>query len=196
MIALAAALGLSSPALAADHAEAPGASADPAADLADLYAWHDGDRFVAILTFAGLTPAGGSATYDDDVLYTVHVDQDGDNLPDVELEVRFGQDSTGAWGVQLTGIPGASALEGAVETEVSDGNQRVWAGLADDPFFFDLTGFEDTLATGTISFVNTRDALASTNVTAVVIEAPAATILGDAEIALIWATTARKPEAS
>ncbi len=190
---LALALLLGTPALAADHAEAPGAAADPAADIADFYAWSQSDRFVAIVTFAPLTAAGGDATWDADVLYTVHVDRDADNVPDVSMHFRFGQDGNGNWGVQATDLPGSVAtVEGAVETPLEDGGVKLWAGLADDPFFFDIAGFQETLATGTVSFDSSRDSLAGTNVTAIVIELPVADVLGSGTTLSTWSTTARK----
>ena len=97
----------SSTALAADHAEAPTAGADPAADIADLYAWYDGTDVRFALTFAGLGAAGDPATYDADVLYQIHIDNDGDTMADHSIEVRFGQNDDGDWGVQAMGVPGA-----------------------------------------------------------------------------------------
>lgn len=180
------------PALAADHAEAPGAAADPAADLADFFAFTDDGNFVAIVTFGALTPAAGDATYDADVLYGVHLDTDGDNIADVDVWLRFGQDAEGNWGVQASGIPGQEPVEGAVETAIQDGDLRLWAGLRDDPFFFDLAGFQDNLATGDVSFDSTRDSLAGTNVTAIVISGPVDTFAGSATSFTTWSTTARK----
>ena len=47
---------------AADHAEAPGSGADPAADIADFYAWHtDEGKLVIAVTFAGLGAPGDEA---------------------------------------------------------------------------------------------------------------------------------------
>jgi hypothetical protein len=181
------------PALAADHAEAPGAGADPAADLADYFAWAKADRFVAIVTFAPFTPAGGAATWDADVLYTVHVDRDGDNDPDVSILVRFGQAADGSWGVQAMDVPGQDMpMEGAVEAAIDAGGAKLWAGLRDDPFFFDAAGFGDTLATGTIAFDSTRDGVAGANVTAIVLDLPLAAVAGGSTTLNTWATTARK----
>ena len=61
--------------------------------------------------------------------------------------------------------------------------------------FFDLDGFRATLATGTLSFVNSRDSFAGTNLTAVVLEMPlsAATLAGSAPNLRIWAASARLP---
>lgn len=178
---------------AADHAEAPGTQADLAADIADLYTWHDGAEINAVLTFAGLQPAGTGATYDANVLYGIHIDNDGDQVADHDIWFRFGQNGAGAWGVQVSNLPGGDAVvEGAVETTLDAGNGlQVWAGNADDPFFFDLQGFNDTLATSTVSFDASRDSLAGTNVTGIVVTMDAATAHGGSGTLDVWATSAR-----
>ena len=183
-------------AFAADHSEAPGTIADIPADIADIYAWHNGDKLVVILTYGGLqgTTADQLAIYDDDVLYTVNIDQNGDNVADVQVHTRFGQNNAGDWGVQVENLPGTSeAVVGAVGTTIDAGNGlMVYAGLRDDPFFFDLEGFNATLATGTLAFDNTRDSVAGLNVSAIVLEMDLAEASnGNANIAL-WATTSRK----
>ena len=191
-VALGAHLGDAPEARAADHAEAPGAAADPAADIADFYAWHTAyDTLVMVVTYAPLTAAGGAATWDADVLYGFHIDTDGDNVSDIDVRTRFGQDENDAWGMLVEGIPGERPLVGPVAT-MAEGpsGAKAWAGLTDDPFFFDLEGYTDTLATGTLSFDSTRDSLAGTNVTSIVVEIPLSS-LGATELSL-WATTARK----
>lgn len=182
-------------ALGADHAEAPAAVADPAADLADVYAWHQGNKLVTVVTFAGLSGSAMGALYDDDVLYTVHLDQDGDNAAEIEILVRFGANAAGEWGMRVENLPGSPApIEGPVETLLDAGDgRRVWAGWRDDPFFFDLQGFRETLQTQAVAFDSSRDSLAGLNVTAIVLESDlAAAGGGNAEPLRIWATTARK----
>ena len=189
----------SRPADAADHTEPPrvGTEGDAAADIADFYAWHrdvgGSTKLVLAITFAGLAAPGEAATYDPDVLYGVHIDNDGDAESDVDLWVRFGQDGAGEWGVQLVGAPGLDGpLEGAVESEIEEGDVKVFAGLRDDPFFFDLDGFTTTLSTGDLAFDSTNDTFAGANVTAIVIELDADGVLAEGETALqTWATTAR-----
>lgn len=167
------------PAGAADHVEAPGSAADPAADITDYYAWHKGtgveQRLVLVVDFAGLNApiAGQTGTYDRDVLYVFHIDKDGDNQPDESIEARFGKNGAGQWGLRVSGLPGGASLEGPVGTTLEgDGGVKAWAGLRDDPFFFDLTGFQQTLATGTVAFDSSNDDFAGTNVTSIVIEIP------------------------
>ena len=184
-------------ALAADHAEAPAASTDPAADIADFFAWYKPDgNLVFILTVAGLTGAvadGGAATYDADVLYGLHVDSDGDALSDQDIWIRFGQNGAGAWGLQASGVPGGADFDGPVESAVTSAEgAQLWAGLSDDPFFFDLEGYLNTLSTGALAFDGTRDSLAGANVTAIVLEVPAGPLLGTDGTLQTWATTSRK----
>lgn len=179
-------------AYAADHAEAPGSASDPAADIADFFAWHtDEGNLVAIVTFAPLSAPGSTGIYDADVLYGIHFDTNLNGTSDADIWVRYGQNGAGDWGVQVTGI-GDSPIEGAVGGLIEGNGAKVWTGAADDPFFFDLQGFQDTLATGTISFDNTRDLLAGMNVTAIVIELPAAGFVGSDGTVSTWTTTARK----
>lgn len=187
---------------AADHAEAPGTMADAPADLNDLYAWHTADSVVAILTYNPFIAAGGDAVYDADVDYVVHVDNDGDLTNGAEhmIHVRFGQNGAGDWGVQASGLPGlATALSGAVDTQIAEGDYTLWAGLADDPFFFDLAGFNSTLDTanadGSVDFDGLggtpTDALAGLNTMAIVLEFPRAATADGATTIDVWATSAR-----
>jgi Domain of unknown function (DUF4331) len=198
-LALALAVGGASIAVvqAADHMEAPGTQADKAADLADVYAWHDAGKLVVAMTFAGLTdPPDVAPTYDANVLYTFHLDRNADYIPDVNIECRFGQNRAGAWGIQAMNIPGRTdPLSGAVDTNIDGGDGiMLFAGFRDDPFFFDFDGFVQTRDTGTLSFDNTRDTFEGRNVTAIVIEMDAedATGTGESDVN-VWATTARKP---
>ena len=181
---------------AADHNEAPGTMADPAADIADLYAWHTDDSLVAIVTFAGLTAGGEPATYDADVKYTVHIDHDGDNVADIDIECCFGESASGAWYVNCENVPGADnggRVWGPVDTNIDGGGgAMVYAGPREDPFFFDFDGFVDTLATGDVSFNPANDTFAGTNVTAIVIEMDRDAASNSTGTLQTWATTARR----
>lgn len=182
-------------ALAADHAEAPGTVADVAADIADVYAWHSPSSITVAVTFAGHGLPGDPAVFDPEVLYGIHVDNDGDFLADHDIWVRFAQDSLGRWGLRVEGLPGAAgpAFKGPVETVLSSGGARAYAGLREDPFFFDFEGLVETLTTGDVSFVSTRDSFAGENVTSIVVEMDRAIASGGAPGVKIWATTGRLP---
>lgn len=180
---------------AADHVEAPGSMADPAADISDFYAWHtDGGKLVVALDFAGLAEAGAPPTFDFDVLYGIHIDNNDDNESDIDIWCRFGTNmAMDEMGVQCLNVPGADGpVEGPVETNLDGGNGvMVYAGSREDPFFFDLEGFQMTLAMGEILFDNTRDFFAGLNVTSIVIEMDAAAAAAGATEIQLWATTGR-----
>lgn len=180
---------------AADHTDPPDrVDAGDAADIGDIYSWHDADGMLTVvLTFAGpVAPsADQTGTYDEDVLYAVHIDNSGDNVANFDIFVKFGQNDLGDWGVQVQGLPGSTGpIVGPVESEISDANTKVWVGLRDDPFFMDLQGFLDTTSTGTLSFDPTRDFFAGLNITALVLEMPLSAAQGGGTDLQVWATTA------
>ena len=118
----------------------------------------------------------------------MHFDTSADGISDLDISARFAQNSDGEWGLQVSGASDV-LLEGPVETVLSNSDLSAWAGLADDPFFFDQTGFNQTVATGTISFDPTRDDVAGLNVTAVVLQIPIATIVSEGGTFQTWSTT-------
>lgn len=188
---------------AADHADSPQSSGDPAADIADFYVWHDDKgRLYAVITFAGLTEAGGEPTYDADVLYTLHIDAGNDRVSDTDVYIRFGQNALDEWGVRVDNLPGeAGPFEGPVgEAVAGKGGGQVQTGIFDDPFFFDLDGYIETVmnitTNGAGSYGNlaltTADAFAGTNVTAIVLDMDAAAADPDGDgLIQVWATTGR-----
>jgi hypothetical protein len=94
---------LTSTANAASHREAPLIALDPAADITDLYAFvsydaanlarSPADRKVTLIlnVVPGEEPSSGPNYYsfDDGVLYALHVDNDRDGKDDVSYEFRF-----------------------------------------------------------------------------------------------------------
>jgi hypothetical protein len=188
---------------AADHLDPP-ARTDPAvdstpdrpADIADIYAWHTASSVIVAVTFAGPQATTAPATYDRDVLYTVNISNASPRTtPDFPIRVRFGRDTAGSgdqFGVQVTGLPGVTgAITGPVETNLAKDGVTVRAGLFDDPFFFDLQGFRETLSTGTLRFNNQRNFFAGQNLTGVVIEIPRSRIENGSSPIDIWTDTAR-----
>lgn len=184
---------------AADHLDPSprvGSPVGNAADIADLYAWNTTTstatgNLVLALTFAGpLSAADFSA--DRDVLYAIHVDNDDEGFEaDTSIYVRFAQDSLGRWGVQFSGVPGtAGPVEGRVGSILDLGGAYVYAGVREDPFFFDLQGFQETIQTGNLSFNPARDFFAGGNVSAIVVELPLRALPGNGPYR-VWATTGR-----
>jgi Domain of unknown function (DUF4331) len=77
------------------HREAPEISKDPVADNTDTYAFvsPDDPETVTLITnyLPAEVPAGGPTFYEfgTDVLYKIHIDNNGDGLPDVTYEFSF-----------------------------------------------------------------------------------------------------------
>jgi hypothetical protein len=82
-------------AVASSHREAPVISEDPVADNVDTYAFVSPDRPDTVTLIANYIPleepAGGPNfnKFGDDVLYAIHVDNDGDADEDISYEFRF-----------------------------------------------------------------------------------------------------------
>ncbi|NVB36700.1 DUF4331 family protein [Pseudenhygromyxa sp. WMMC2535] len=183
--------------LASDHAEAPGTMTDAEADISDFYAWYTGENIVVAATFNGLQEAGAELELDTAVLYSFHFDVDGDNVSDHDIHCRFGDNGEGRYGIQVSDLPGV----GTVEVDLPDledagydvGGAMVFAGQRDDPFFFDLDGYAETLDTEELMLDPENDSFAGTNADAIVLEFSAAELLGDATSFQTWVTTARLP---
>jgi hypothetical protein len=77
------------------HREAPEISKDPVADSTDLYAFVSPDKPDTVTLIANYIPlqlpSGGPNFYEfgDDVLYAIHIDNNGDGRPDISYEFRF-----------------------------------------------------------------------------------------------------------
>jgi hypothetical protein len=80
---------------ASSHREAPLITEDPVADITDVYAFVSPDRpdtvTLAMNVIPFEAPAGGPNFYKfgDDVLYEIHIDNDGDSEADITYEFRF-----------------------------------------------------------------------------------------------------------
>ena len=77
------------------HREAPAISKDPVADSTDLYAFVSPDKSGTVTLIANYIPleepAGGPNFYEfgGDLLYNIHVDNNGDGEPDITYQFHF-----------------------------------------------------------------------------------------------------------
>ncbi|HZM42018.1 MAG TPA: DUF4331 domain-containing protein [Acidimicrobiales bacterium] len=75
------------------HREAPGILKDPVADNTDVYAWvTENDTVTIITSYVPVeAPAGGPNFYEfgSDVLYEMHIDNNGDGIAEVKYQFRF-----------------------------------------------------------------------------------------------------------
>lgn len=87
-------VGLAPEASASSHREAPAIAQDPAADLTDFYMFldpNDSTQVVLVLNSWPLElPNGGPNFYqfDDNVLYEIHIDNEGDGVADVVFQFQ------------------------------------------------------------------------------------------------------------
>ena len=172
------------PAPAADHLDPPArtnpvndSTPDFAADIADIFVNHDARTVTITVTFGGPAATTLPAKYDRNVLYTVAISNRAPRTTaDIPITFQFGQETgvaDGPWGVRVRGVPGVNGdIVGSVERILEKDGVRVFAGLTDDPFFFDSQGLNETRQTGTLSFRNTRNFFGAQNITAVAIEIP------------------------
>ena len=188
-------------ALSADHLDPP-TRTDPAfdttpdtpADIADIYAFSDATNAYFAISFAGPQVAGVPAFYDRNVLYTLNVSTSAPaTSSDVSIRFRFGAATNGTGsGVSVENVPGVGgAIVGPVEQILTKDGVRVYTGLRDDPFFFDLQGFRETRSTGTLRFDRTRNFFANKNDTIFIIEIPKTRLGGNSNSVDAWTTTAR-----
>ena len=133
--------------------------------------------------------------------YNLRVDNDGDAKQDVVLKVTFGKPNE--QGVQKlrirrNGRPllrGKTSRYGSVRVNSNGKGVRAYAGMRDDPFFFDLDGFINILSQEPgKSFLGCNsprtDKFAGTNVSSIVIELKPSLLTrqGNSNIG-VWATT-------
>lgn len=201
--------------IGADHDEAPGVQDDQAADIADVYAWQsptDPDNVVLALTLSDVIPPGqielGRSIFDPRVLYQFKIDNDGDAVEDLVIQayvvggpnnqqMKFrgpaAPEVTGADNRVVRGPVSATVrvTTGAEPIVSSRGGMTVFAGLRDDPFFFDFGQFTAILAGQATSFDDPgTDSFAGLNTYAIVVELPKSALPNIAG-ARIWATTSR-----
>ncbi len=143
IVAALAACTLASPALAADHTDSPSVTNDPAADISDVYAWvsPDNTRVNLIMNIVA------TAAFSDQTQYVLHLESSaGFGMSGTETIIlcRFDVAQTiECWAgddVYVTGD--ASTTSGLAN---ADESFRVFAGPRNDPFFFNISGFRNTI---------------------------------------------------
>ena len=188
--------------LASDHQDTPETELNPRMDINDVYVFPGStpDRVTLVMTTSSPIP-GQQASFDPNLLYQIKIDNTGDAIEDLVLQITFNTGSGSAQSVKVVGpvapahlgtqttlVNTAAAVEGAVGTNLgSDTGMQVFAGLRADPFFIDLEQFFSILpdrrpSTGSLSGPSTPtassfrnpgiDILRPFNCLAIVIELP------------------------
>ncbi len=154
--------------LAADHLDAPLTKLNHQADINDVYAFlnlNDNSRLILVMTVNPLAGELSPTELSSDVNYDFLIDNNGDFERDLRIRVRLSERG---------------------ELKVAGPHTRLFVGLRDDPFFFDLNGFRDGLNFTGIDF------FAGKNVAAIVLEAATAELTAGSPVLHIWAETSER----
>ena len=141
---------LSQSSRSADHVDGPAASADPAADITDVFTWMSPDAQRVFLIMSLVRNATTASKFSDSVQYVFHTTSrpsfGAPPSPEVTLICTFNQAQIiQCWAGNDAYVTGdASTINGIVS---DDGKFRVFAGLRNDAFFFNLAGFRATSRT-------------------------------------------------
>ena len=148
---VAAALGLAGfgfihAAKSADHIDSASVEADPSADINDVYSWVDGANMVLVMTVSPVATV--TSKFSDQVKYVFHTKSGaafGATTTNYDIICSFdAAQAIQCWGGTNEYVKGsASAATGLTST---DGKFKVFAGLRADPFFFNLDGFRNAVA--------------------------------------------------
>lgn len=195
--------------IAADHADAPAVTGN-ASDITDVYAFQgqDTNNMVFVVNTQGLLSptATAAATFNENVMLEINIDNTGDNVEDLVIQAIKRNNKMYFFGPIAPGTTGATST---VKTNSMVGNvditaygaapvigtangMKFFAGPRDDPFFFDLGQFKAILG-GTATGFNSpgTDTFGGTNVMSTIVEVPKS-LLGSADAITVWAETKKK----
>ena len=174
----------------ADHLDAPLVNVDGRLDINDVYAFENGANTVLVMMVSPLAGVLSSDTFHPIADYDFKIDNTGDPTEEIVYRLNFSKPSSKSASpsqrVTLTkstdgGVTFASPIgEGEVSAPAKGGKAKpkiipvagggsLFAGLRDDPFFFDLVSL------GTLAFCPADpapDFFAGLNVSAIVLEVP------------------------
>jgi hypothetical protein len=183
---------------AADHLDSPNAKANHALDITDIYAFDGSDAGKTVLVvdvnpLAGVVSGTQFAT---DAEYRFNIDTTGDYIADDVYTVTFGPDAPGPKQSLSLAKDGTTILTGKTGNANNGGGAKVYAGVKDDPFFFDLAGFlrwRDPDGDGVYTYTGSTnldlgDFFLGANISAIVLEIPDSWLGSSANF---WATTVK-----
>jgi hypothetical protein len=135
-------------ALAADHQDGPAATADPSADITDVFAWMSPDASMVNLVMDVFPFATGTPLFSNTVQYVFHTSSRPSfgmaSAASVNVICTFDTGQTiSCWAGAEYVTGDASSATGLTS---ASGKLKVFAGLRNDPFFFNLDGFKATVA--------------------------------------------------
>jgi hypothetical protein len=170
---------------AADHTDSPLARTNASLDINDVYAFQspeNANNVVIVVTVNPFARTLTSTTLASRGLYRINIDTNGDAIADRTFSFFFSSPRGSAQRVVVLRENGTLFATGQTGKQIRlfDGGKMI-VDLFDDPFFFDVAGFNNNFQfTGT-------DGFGTHNVTAIVFEIARSTI-GPDNIG-IWAST-------
>ena len=183
---------------AADHLDSPNAKANHALDITDIYAFDGANHGNTVLVLDVNPLAGVLSTkkFATDAEYRLNIDRPGGAAVDDIYTVTFGANAPDGKQSLTLKKNGGTVLTGKTGNTNIGGGAKLFAGVRDDPFFFDLASFlrwRDPNGDGVYTYTGpttfaAMDFFKGTNVSAIVLEIPD-TWLGAS--ANYWATTVK-----
>ena len=191
---------------AADHAESTSVAGDPGADLADVFAFldpNDNSKVVLALDVEGFVVPSellNLSFFAPEVTYRFEIENTGDAIPDQKIDVTFSEQTSRSMPQTATiKLPNGRVFTAptTVQTQNATPNPfaitndpasgaSFFAGITDDPFYFDIVGFNRFVASVLAGTPNPaalqrgRDSFAGYNIHMIAIEVPAAMLRGPA----------------
>jgi hypothetical protein len=185
------------PASAADHLDAPGLTppgGDTRLDITDVYAFQSPVNPENTVLIMGVNPLAGvlnDGTFrPGNALYAFKIDTNGDAREDVTFRLKFTKPDTNLVQRVTLGVDGLGMRNPVAKGKTGEvisipGGGMLFAGVMDDPFFFDLEGF---LALDFCMPGETRpNFFAGLNISAIALEVPSSWF-GSNNIG-VWART-------
>jgi len=199
------------PVKAADHAESTSVAGDPGADIADVFAFldpNDNTKVVLAMDVEGFVVPSellNLSFFSPEILYRFEIENTGDAIADQTIDITFSpQTSRSAPQTATVRLPqfraikrksftapttvqtlNATANPFTVTTD-SATNTKFFAGLTDDPFYFDIVGFNRFVGSvlggspDPTRLQRSRDSFAGYNIHMIAVEIPAAMLQGPA----------------
>jgi hypothetical protein len=195
------------PAEAADHGESPLVTHDQGSDIADVFLFLDPNDnskvIIAVDTHGFIVPAENAnlGHFDPSIRYRFQIENTGDARGDAFVDVTFSPQTSrtaaqtativlpsGASFTAPTTVSSATADTAPPPTITTDAASGVafFAGLTDDPFFFDIPAelrYRASRVAGTPNpafLTRGRDSFAGYNVTMIALSVPVALLRGSA----------------
>lgn len=147
---------LAQQAIGSDHADTREVVAQPGSDLSDVFMFpspENPNNVVLVMNVNPLIARGGTASFDPNVLYQFKIDRTGDAVEDLVIQAKFTGTGAGQT-VQISGPikPTTTGNMNKFEAPLATTGQfgkvftpaagmRVFCGVREDPFFFDLEQF-------------------------------------------------------